>query len=238
MSERNSVYLFKGTNTDTFHAATEQAVTELGGNLQWDARPHPYDSNLLTSHHGNVHAAYIHVSGFEIARAIGRRLSIPWINVRIQEGALWDYSLYRGESHLDNFSTLPEYWDDAPESTDRQRGNAQLLADTWSISPYQIERYLVSWGYEEDESAGIFRTTLRGKAYKNDKHEYGDIWQMTDFIRALGAHDPNIGQPHSIPRLLEIRTATSRRMHPKRNSKGRGLAGRISAFLHRMFQRR
>ncbi len=185
MAERNSVYIFKGPSLDEFRDAAISAVEQLGGKLDWDARPEPMSANLVTSHNANVHAAYIHCDGYRAAQAIGRDLGIPWINVRIQEGALWDYSLYLADSHLDNFSTIPEYWEDDPEWIATQRGNPKVLADTWSIEQDRIDRYLQPWGYEEDDATEVFRTTLRGKAYPDDEFEYGDIWQMADFIRAL-----------------------------------------------------
>jgi hypothetical protein len=122
--------------------------------------------------------------------------------VRIQEGSLWDYSLYDGASHIDNFSTLAEYWDDNPEWIATQRGNPTLLARVWRIDQATVENYLKPWGFELDGDS--FRTSLRGKAYPTDRHEYGDIWQMTDFLRALGAHDPNFDQTHCVPRGLRF----------------------------------
>jgi hypothetical protein len=203
MGERNSVYVYKGCMPDDFRDTATSVVVELGGRLEWDVHPDPMDAAMLTSHRGLVHAAYIHLKEGEIAKRIGSRLAIPWINIRIQEGSLWDYSLFHGEPHLDNFSTLPEYWEeDDQEWLATQRGKLDVLARTWQVEESAIANYLKSWGYELIGDA--FRTTLRGKAYENDRHEYGDIWQMTDFLRALGAHDPNWGEPHSVPRLLEF----------------------------------
>jgi len=204
MAERNSVYVFKGPSLDEFRDAVISVVRKLGGKLDWDARPEPISANLLTSHNANVHAAYIHCDGYQVAKTIGYDLGIPWINVRIQEGALWDYSLYHGDSHLDNFSTLPEYWENDAEWIATQRGNPGLLAKYWQVDVSAVQNYLKPWGCEVDENEGVFRTLLRGKAYPDDQFEYGDIWQMTDFLRALGAHDPNFGEPHSVPRGLEL----------------------------------
>lgn len=202
MGERNSVYVFKGPTLDEFRDTMATVVSRLDGRLDWDARPTPIGANLLTSHNVNVHSAYINCKGYEVATGIGAELRIPWINVRIQEGALWDYSLYEAGSHLDNFSTLPEYWGEDSEWIGTQRGNPELLARIWRIAQSTVENYLKPWGFELDENEGVFNTLLRGKAYQTDRHEYGDIWQMTDFLRALGAHDPNFDQPHCIPRRL------------------------------------
>lgn len=131
MGERNSVYVFKGPNLRTFRDTSFSVVADLGGRLDWEVHPEPMQAKLLTSHNGHVHAAYIHSNEYEIAKTLGARLAIPWINVRIQEGSLWDYSLYDAEDHLDNFSTLPEYWEDDPEWLATQRGRPDVLASVW-----------------------------------------------------------------------------------------------------------
>jgi hypothetical protein len=202
MGERNSLYVFKGPTLDEFRAAAVSSVAELGGKLEWDVHPDPKRSQIWTSHNGCIHAAYIHWNEHRIAKAIGSQLAIPSINIRIQEGSLWEYSLYDGADSVDEFSTLPEYWDDDPAFRAARRGRLDVLANVWQIEQSAIENYLKPWGYEPNIEEGTFETTLRGKAYPGDQHEYGDIWQMTDFLRALGAHDPNSGEEQSIARQL------------------------------------
>lgn len=36
----------------------------------------------------------------------------------------------------------------------------------------------------------MYETILTGKAYEDDEHDYGEIYQMFDFLRALGGVDP------------------------------------------------
>jgi len=205
MSERNSVFVFKGPTIEEFREAAQQAAEELGGRIAWDVNPAPMEANLLTSHNDRVHAAYVNYwpEDYLFSLAIGKRLAIPWINIRIQEGSLWDFSLYEGENNLDNFSTWPEYWNDDADWIATQRGRPEALARAWNIDRASIENYMRSWR-PEDDGGGSVRFALRGKAYPADRHEYGDIWQMADFLRALGAHDPNWNEPHSIPRHLEL----------------------------------
>ena len=163
MAERNSVYVFKGPTIEQFRDAFYSVVEGLGGTLNWDTRPEPMGAKLLTSHNGNVHAAYIKCDGYKVAMGIGSKLEMPWINVRIQEGALWDYSLYMADSHLDNFSTMPEYWEeDNDEWLATQRGNPNLLSECWQLDIASIENYLKPWGYEVDEDEGVINTLLQG----------------------------------------------------------------------------
>ncbi len=98
MSERNTLRLFKGPNEQQFRQAVENVVTNHGGHLWWHERPLQRDEDVCTSHNGRVHAVALpYLSGgvdFLLCAKIGRVLSVPWIEVRIQEGTLWDYSLY------------------------------------------------------------------------------------------------------------------------------------------------
>jgi hypothetical protein len=203
MGERNSVFVFKGPTLEEFQTAFCEVVRQLGGRCVWDERPPAMKSLLLTSHKDRIHAAYIHWEEYKIASALGKRMKIPWINVRIQEGSLWDYSLYQGSEKLDNFSTMPEYWDSNPEFLANWRGNADVLANVWNIEKSRFENYMRPWygGIDEDNCI-VHNSELTGRAYPEDQFEFGDIWQMTDFLRALGAHDPNWDKPECVPRLL------------------------------------
>ena len=96
MSERNSVYVFKGPTVDEFRDTMAIVVASLDGKLDSGRTPCADRSESpATSHNANVHAAYIDYRGDSVATGIGTALKIPWINVRIQEGSLWDYSLVR-----------------------------------------------------------------------------------------------------------------------------------------------
>lgn len=203
MGERNRVYVFKGPTAEQFRDEVCKVVRQLQGLCVWDEHPDPPRSLLLTSHQDNVHAAYIHWKEYEIASRIGENLGIPWIILRIQEGSLWDYSLYHGERNVNNFSTLPEYWENDPGFLASWRGDAEVLAKTWGLPEASISAYLKPWfGGLEDECLMLSPHLSGQKAYPHDQSEYGDIWQMNDFLRALGAHDPNWGEPHSVSRLL------------------------------------
>jgi hypothetical protein len=213
MGERLTIRIFKGVTTQEFRAAAEEVATKYGGAVNWNSKPQHPDRDFRTSHNEKVHAAYLpYLSGADylFCQKIAAALSVPWIDLRIQEGSLWDYSLYRGAQHLDNFSTLPEYWGYDEQWIATQRGNPQLLADTWGIQVERIEKYLLPWGFEVDEDEGVFSTLRRGKAYPADKNEYGDIWQMFDFLRAVGATDPvnyeATGEQHELrcPSLHEL----------------------------------
>ena len=204
MAERLTLRVLKGCSEGEFRAGVEETVAHHGGHVFWNAAPQDADEDFRTSHNGVVHALYLpYLDGtdYSICLDVGRLLSVSWIEVRIQEGTLWDYSLYTGDKHLHNFSVLPEYWEEDEEWIAGQRGDPRILAETWGIDRSRIENYLRPWRFRllEDEDMEI---VSGGKAYDSDLHEYGDFWQMHDFIRALGAHDPTdirqLGRQHRL----------------------------------------
>lgn|GEM_PF-2321721 len=62
-----------------------------------------------TDHTTSVYLPYF-ADDHLIVQSLGRRLGLPWFELRIQEGNHWDYSFYMGKKHLDQFSSVPSYW--------------------------------------------------------------------------------------------------------------------------------
>lgn len=75
---------------------------------------------------------------------ISEILDAPYMELRIQEEALWEYSLHHGAASVDTFSTLPQYWDypdDPGEEYLREwAGKPKLLAELWRVPLERIER--------------------------------------------------------------------------------------------------
>jgi hypothetical protein len=118
--------------------------------------------------------------------ALSELLKCPWIELRIQLESHWDYTLYLSNSMADNFSTLPEFWDQGLEFEAARRGDPHKLASLWSVPVEEIERYYVPWS---SERVGDEEFSHR-KAYERDANGYGDYLQMLDFMRVLGIGDP------------------------------------------------
>ncbi|HEX3654802.1 MAG TPA: hypothetical protein VHV55_03300 [Pirellulales bacterium] len=209
--------VYRGPTEKEFRNGFEELVCGLGGRVRWNEGDH----GLRMSHLDRTHAIqidYMHspegkqritnvvmdlpVDALGIAppvdywlcKQLGKILDVPWFELRIQNSALWDYSFYHGDENLDNFSTLPEYWDDDPQGFAEWRGRPNIVANAWGIPVERIAKYLAPWGkvQHDDET---YDTCRRGKAYPDDACEYGDYNQMFDFLKALGAKDPNAGSP-------------------------------------------
>jgi hypothetical protein len=194
MAERNTLRIFKGPSKDQFRQTAEAVAKRYGGLIEWNASPDDDWLHFFVSHNDTIHTALLpyvrDAADYLFCKKLAVELNVPWIQLRIQDGTLWDYSLYSAGKHLSNFSTLPEYWGEDDEWNQTQRGDPQLLATIWGIDRHRIERYLLPWGFQLREEAGTFETTRKGKAYDEDKYPYGDIWQMHDFLRAIGGIDP------------------------------------------------
>jgi hypothetical protein len=189
MGEGATYTLFKGESETAFHAALDKVAREHGGHFALEPTDN-WDDSCSVASWGGVHGLIAGDRRYPLMHRIAWALKgRAWVQVRIQEGSLWDMSLHAGMLNIDNFSTLPEYWDDDdPLMVEWKKGRPELLALAWDVPIERIERYYRQWGMREvDEDA--FETILRGKAYETDRSEYGSIWQAHDFMRALGA-DP------------------------------------------------
>lgn len=191
MGERVTIQIFRGMSGPSFRTAWTTAVAKLGGGVQWDCAPDSPQSSFRSIQGDRVTTVLLYGGRFRLCSAFALANDLPWMELRIQEGSLWDYTLLHGDQVVDQFSTLPEYWDpDDTVTCDANRGDASLLTRLWDVPLERIERYLEPWGYRELDE-GTFDTTRRGKAYPDDQHEYGDIWQMLDFLNALGGDYPH-----------------------------------------------
>lgn len=205
MGEWLTMRFYKGVPAATFRQGMEQAVRSLGGSIKWGLASE--GKNDLRVHLGkSLQSLYLHPyadSDDLFCKELGRILAVPWIEVRIQDGDLWDYTLFQGSEMADNFGPWPEYWEDPEEPLFAQWkarlvGHPEVLARQWDIPIEEIERYVRQWNPIDDpEDEYSFRFELEGKAYPTDQYEYGDCDQFYDFIRALGGQEPFVDYEYS-----------------------------------------
>jgi hypothetical protein len=193
MGLRYTLRLYKGTDADAFRRAAEWAAQSLGGSILWD-RPGAGRQGMRVASSDDVHSLHLedHRAG-DFCEEIGARLGVPWIELRIQEGSLWDYCLYRDGLTLDTFSVCPQYWDgDATADAELKQwqGRPDVLAREWGLPVERIRNYLLNWGYRENPDSGTIEFERDGKAYPTDEHPYGDYEQFFDVLRALGGKEP------------------------------------------------
>ena len=117
---------------------------------------------------------------------LSNTLDRPILGVHIHDGDFWVYELFVGEEVVDRFNPLPDYWGEVSEAErQRWRGNAETLCKHWpGLDPSSIGKYLTPWTAKPT-----------GKAYPEDRFEYGMDWQVVDFLRKLQLDYPDTQAP-------------------------------------------
>jgi hypothetical protein len=121
---------------------------------------------------------------FDRMKTLSQRLGTAVFACHIHDDDLWLYEFYVAGQLTNKFNTIPSYWKRlTPEQESEWRGDADLLAHHWpGLSADSVRRYL------HHQSDGP--NTFSGKAYPDDEFEYGDCWQLADFLRKLGTPYP------------------------------------------------
>jgi len=120
----------------------------------------------------------------EPIQSLSRELGTAAFACHIHDDDLWIYEFYVSGTLIDKFNTIPSYWKPLTPSQEAEwKGNADLLASHWpGLDADSVRRYLQNQGQQDDIASGT--------AYPDDEFEYGDCWQLTDFLRKLGTPYP------------------------------------------------
>lgn len=115
---------------------------------------------------------------------ISRELESAVFCLHIHDSDLWMYMLYVNGEQVDQFNTIPDYWDE-DEELDSWKGDAGMVAKY--AGGADISKYLIHW----DEN-----TRSEDKTYPDDEHgQEGE--QLFDVMRRLKLPNPldDEGQP-------------------------------------------
>lgn len=196
MGLRYTCHLYRTEDATAFRHALADLASSVGRRVEW-GRPGLGDEDLRLGSTPTVQSLYLPYGACDLRllERLGERLDAPRLELRIQEGTLWDYVLYVDTRCVDTFSTLPEYWEFPEELSDEKRldwaGQPPVLARIWQLPVATIEPYLVHWGICVDPNdSGSFHTRREGKARDADTYGYGQYDQMFDFLAALGGVEP------------------------------------------------
>ena len=159
--------LFPGGDPDKCRAALERKIENPDHNIwpdkcQWHMYP---KGPAVQLNDGAV--------GFDYAGPLSKRVNRPVLLAYVYDDDFWGYELWRKGKALDQFASLPDYFDQG--SPPDKPGDADLVARCFGVEPERIRRYLLPWDEEPD-----------GYAYEGDEFTAGDSWQMADFLDALG----------------------------------------------------
>lgn len=130
-----------------------------------------------------------------------KRESLDFMTIVRMDDDCWSYALIQSGKPFDRFATLPDH-DTLFELRDTVKGDPAKLEAVLGIDPEVSAKYLRWWrtpqdttGWSEEEEDEYFDHLDNlddppGKAQEADEAEYGDAWQMLDFVRAIGGMWP------------------------------------------------
>ena len=135
---------------------------------------------VIEEAHGNttVFNPYAYLEWDKSSEFISKDLNAPAFSFHIHDGDLWMYVLFVNGEIVDQFNPIPDYWDESISEDKIQswKGDAATIANyVKSVKQADIEKYLVRWDLEAEESQ---------KAYRDDEFQQED-WQLLDFMRKL-----------------------------------------------------
>jgi len=116
-----------------------------------------------------------------LAQAMAKVANCPHLELRVQEGDHWDFTLYEGDVVVADFSTNVAYFDsDEAATRPWKQGDANTFANTWGVQLAKVQPYLIDW---KNAPEG-------GVAVSGDRFQIGDWRQVFDFMRVLGVEPP------------------------------------------------
>ncbi len=84
---------------------------------------------------------------WRLATEIARLTGAPHLELRVQEGNHWDFTLYHRGAIIADFSTNVAYWNDDPAAPRPwKKGTARDFADVWGVPLERVKPYLIDWG--------------------------------------------------------------------------------------------
>jgi len=123
-----------------------------------------------------------HYSADKYLEYISMKLARPVIYFLMGSDELWFYELFVNGAKIDTmYSNLNVGLTD--EERRIGKGSPGILAKYWNCDRRTIENYYRNRG-------DLGKSELERKAYPEDKYEYWNEWQMTDFMNKLDIHYP------------------------------------------------
>lgn len=174
------------TKNEVITSLTNYTISVNGG-LQEESNIDSSTDNccIIDEENGNVSVFYPNgYSEWDDSSAyLSKELNATVFSFHIHDGDFWMYVLYNNGQIIDQFNPIPDYWDEtiSDEEMESWKGNANILAQYLkNVTPSDIDKYLVRWDLDEEETE---------KAYSTD--EYGqEEWQLIDFMNKLSLPYP------------------------------------------------
>lgn len=122
---------------------------------------------------------------YVVACHIAASTGCPHMELRIQEGDHWDFTLtQRGQTIADFSTRVSAFDDDLAAPRPWKQGSLKDFLAVWKCEQADVEPYLIDWDRLRDPTW----------ARQGDECATGNCFQALDFMRALGVIDP-LGHP-------------------------------------------
>lgn len=140
---------------------------------------------IISSHPSHTSIVYPNdfVEWDDASAFLSRDLQTSVFSFHIHDEDLWMFQLFHKGELISRFNPVPDYWQDLISEQELQswQGDAATIARyVPGLEAKDTEKYFVRWDDLGEED----------KAYAEDEFEYGDCWQMVDFMERIGLNYP------------------------------------------------
>ncbi|MEP7141536.1 MAG: hypothetical protein ABI707_01640 [Ferruginibacter sp.] len=169
------------TQQEVLTSLTNYARSVNGG-VQQEQNINSDNDNCCIISEANGNTSVFYPDGYlewdDSSEFISKELNATVFSFHIHDSDLWMYLLYNNGQIVDQFNPVPDYWDDnlSEKEIESWKGSSSTLAKYINyIKPGDIEKYLVRWDLDEEESS---------KAYPTDEFNKEE-WQLVDFMNKI-----------------------------------------------------
>lgn len=115
------------------------------------------------------------------AKELAGCLNAPHLELRVQEGNHWDFTLYHAGEVVCDFSTNVAYFNsDRSSPRPWKQGDLESFARVWGVPREDVSPYLIDWG----------SLTAPRHVVASERFPTGDWLQVFDFMNAIGIQPP------------------------------------------------
>jgi hypothetical protein len=153
----------------------------VGGEVEED---HP-NLTIISAQDANTTVLYPNdfVEWDDASIYLSKELQTSVFSFHIHDEDLWMFQLFYNGELVSRFNPVPDYWQDVISEQEllSWKGDASQVAKyVAGLKAESIEKYFVRWDDLGEEDL----------AYVGDEFEYGDCWQLVDFMSKLGMQYP------------------------------------------------
>lgn len=193
MSNRDRYSVIKGVTPRDARALIEVGIKACPGappnNSKWS--DWQYEPQPTTFHCVACPDALVLVDdAYRLAQEMAKASELPHLELRVQEGDHWDFTLLHRSEVVADFSTRVAYFDfEGGSPRPWKKGSEAAFVECWNAPATKVTPYLIDWDALTEPR--LVRT--------GDRFRTGDYNQVFDFMQAIG-----IASPYGHPDRFEV----------------------------------